>query len=152
MDQGRSLRDQFRRLLVVQGVLDRAIRPCGTALSLPHAYALLELYAGGDAMTVTELASKLHIDRTSVSRLCQKMEALGQLERAVHPDDARAKALRLTKQGTKLAAQVDASSTDHFGQIVAALGDDVDALLAELSRLEEALCAVSKSKQQGEKK
>ncbi|MCP4504393.1 MAG: MarR family transcriptional regulator [Deltaproteobacteria bacterium] len=38
---------------------------------------------------MAQLAEKLAIDRTNVSRLCQRMERAGELTRAVHPQDAR---------------------------------------------------------------
>lgn len=137
--KARRLRDAVRYLVVAHGALEEARRPCGTPLSIPHAYALLELLDRGEPMTVSELAAKLAIDRTNVSRLCARMEEAGDLERATHPDDGRARALRLTAKGRKAAQAVDDQSADHFGRLAKRLGGDVGDVVSALSRLSDAM-------------
>jgi DNA-binding MarR family transcriptional regulator len=113
----RALRDAVRYLVVAHGALDNTHRPCGVRRPMAHAWALLELHQSGP-MTVTALAARLHIDRTNVSRLCGRMAALGEVERAVHPDDARARLVVLTADGRRAAAEVDASSAGHFDAVL----------------------------------
>ncbi len=125
----RALRDALRALVLAHGALDDARRPCGTPLPMPHAWALLELNHAG-AMTVTELASRLNIDRTNVSRLCARMESSGELTRETHPGDARARVLTLTEAGARLATSVDEASCAHFGDVMERLGDAPGALRA----------------------
>lgn len=137
----RRLRDAVRHLVVAHGVLEEARRPCGTPLSVPHAYALLELLHHGEPMTVSELATKLAIDRTNVSRLCARMEEAGDLERAAHPDDGRARALRLTAKGRKVARSVDGQSAVHFGRLAKRLGGDVGDVVSALNRLSDAMAS-----------
>ena len=125
--------------MVAHGALEEAKRPCGTPLSMPHAYALLELLHHGEPMTVSELAAKLAIDRTNVSRLCARMEETGDLERAPHPDDGRARALRLTAKGKRVAQNVDEQSAQHFARLAKRLGDDAGDVAAALERLSRAM-------------
>jgi DNA-binding MarR family transcriptional regulator len=139
--RARRLRDAVRHLVVAHGGLEEARRPCGTPLSIPHAYALLELLQHGEAMTVSELAAKLAIDRTNVSRLCARMEEAGDLERAPHPVDGRARALRLTAKGKKVARGVDEQSAHHFGRLAKRLGDDVGDVVSALNRLSGAIAS-----------
>jgi DNA-binding MarR family transcriptional regulator len=139
--KARRLRDAVRYLMVAHGALEETRRPCGTPLSIPHAYALLELLRHGEAMTVSELAAKLVIDRTNVSRLCARMEEAGDLERAPHPDDGRARALRLTAKGRKVAQGVDDQSAHHFGRLAKRLGDDVGDVVSALNRLSDAMAS-----------
>lgn len=134
----RAMRDAVRRLMVAHAALDDARRPCGAPLPMPHAWALLELHARGP-MTVTALAAGLDIDRTNVSRLCARMEALGELERAEHPDDGRARLLRLTDEGTRLAQSVDTSSAAHFAAVLGRLEADARALVEGLDALARAM-------------
>lgn len=115
----RAVRDSLRRLLVAHGAFDEARRPCGTPLPAPHAWALVELRGGPS--TVTTLAGRLNIDRTNVSRLCDRMVALGEAERVPHPDDGRSRLVRLTSEGQRLAERVNQSSAQHFATIVAKL-------------------------------
>ncbi len=139
--KARRLRDAVRCLVVAHGALEETRRPCGTPLSIPHAYALLELLHHGAPMTVSELAAKLAIDRTNVSRLCVRMEEAGDLERAAHPDDGRARALRLTAKGRRVAQGVDDQSAQHFGRLAKRLGDDVGEVVAALNRLSDAMAS-----------
>lgn len=135
----RRLRDAVRHLVVTHGILEEARRPCGTELSIPHAYALLELLHHDEPMTVSELATKLAIDRTNVSRLCARMEEAGELAREPHPEDGRARALRLTARGKKLARAVDEQSAGHFDRLAKQLGGSVGEVVAALDRLSKAM-------------
>ncbi len=137
--QARALRDALRRLMVAHGALDEAARPCGEPLSAPHAHALLELRASPVPLSVAALAATLRIDRSNVSRLCAKMEALGQLERATDPDDARARALKLTALGHEVAARVDRASARHFGALAEGLGESLGQVVEALARLQEVM-------------
>lgn len=136
--EARALRDSLRRLIVAHGALDEARRPCGTPLPAPHAWALLELLAEGP-MTVTALAERLNIDRTNVSRLCARMESADEIERVVHPDDARARLVRLTRHGATLARRVDRSSAAHFERLLERLEADGGELVAALDSLARAM-------------
>lgn len=135
----RALRDAVRQLIVSHRALDQAQRPCGTLLPLPHAYALLELLHSAQPMTVTALAQRLTIDRTNVSRLCARMQALGELSMQPHAQDARARTLVLTDKGRALARSVDASSTAHFEAIEATLGDAAHGVIEALELLGSAM-------------
>jgi DNA-binding MarR family transcriptional regulator len=133
--KARRLRDAVRHLVVAHGTLEEMRRPCGAELSIPHAYALLELLHHGEPMTVSELAAKLAIDRTNVSRLCARMEEAGELARELHPGDGRARALRLTAKGKKLAREVDEQSARHFSRLATRLGEDVVDVISALDHL-----------------
>ena len=139
-DHARALRDALRRLLVAHGALDEARRPCGTPLTMSHAWALLELRDVGP-MTVTALADRLNIDRTNVSRLCARMEAHGEVERVAHPQDGRARLVQLTGKGARLAATVDRSSVDHFAGVLARLDASVADVIPHLDALTRAMGA-----------
>lgn len=134
----RQLREALRRLLVAHGTLDPVRRPCGTQLSTAHAWALLELAADGP-LTVTELAERLQIDRTNVSRLCARMEADHELERRPHPTDGRARRVQLTAAGRQLAERVDALSAGHFAGILARLDHPTPAVVDALDALTRAM-------------
>ena len=137
--KARQLRDAVRRLVVAHGTLEEARRPCGAEVSLPIALALLELLDSDEPMTVSRLAEKLAIDRTNVSRLCARMEEAGELARQAHPDDGRARALRLTAHGKKLARSVDDSSARHFAGVAQALGGSTARVIESLELLERAM-------------
>ena len=123
MTDPRHLRDAIRRLIVAHATLDDAQRPCGARLSMPHAWALLELRADGP-LTVSALADRLSIDRTNVSRLVERMVSSGEVTRVPHPDDRRARLVKLSVDGARLAESVDRTSGEHFGAVLTRLGDE----------------------------
>lgn len=137
-NNARALRDALRRLIVAHGTLNEAQRPCGTPLATSHAWALLELHHSGP-MTVTALAERLNIDRTNVSRLCARMEADGDVERIDHPEDGRARLVKLTRKGKRLAAMVDRSSAEHFTTVLSRLDADVVGIIQCIDTLTRAL-------------
>lgn len=145
-DHARTLRDALRRLLVAHGALDEARRPCGAPLTTSHAWALLELRDAGPS-TVSALAERLNIDRTNVSRLCARMESDGEVARVAHPQDGRARLVKLTDKGERLAATVDRSSTDHFAVILGRLGGDEGGVIEVLDALTRAMGSTHKQEE-----
>lgn len=137
-DSPRALREAVKALVLAHGTLDDTTRPCGMKLSRPQAWALLELRERGE-LTVTQLAARLNIDRTNVSRLCARLSKLGQIERVSHPSDGRARLVRLTAQGETLARAVDAASARHFADVLARLDHDPGSLVASLRALTTAM-------------
>ena len=140
-EPARQLRDATRRLMLAHGALNDGERPCGTPLPTPHAWALLELLQNGP-MTVTLLASRLRIDRTNVSRLCSRMESLGELERALH-QDKRARLVRLTESGERVGRAVDTSSAAHFQRVLEHLSAKSESIIDALTVLTRAMTATS---------
>lgn len=129
----RALRDAIRHLQVAHAELRD-----GAPVRPNHAAALLEL-ATNEAPSVSELASRLAIDRTNVSRLAAKMDAAGEIEQGGQPIDRRSRPLRLTERGRELAAEVDESTTDCFIDVVEELGPEAGELVGALERIVEAL-------------
>lgn len=115
------LRDALRHLMVAHGTLETTTRPCGTPLPAPRAHALLELLNSQTSPSITELAQTLGMERTTCSRMCQRMEAAGELTRLAHPTDGRTNLLALTVQGRVLAERVDTASATHFARVLNAL-------------------------------
>jgi len=137
--KARQLRDAVRRLIVAHGALEEARRPCGAEVALLNAHALLELLDSDEPIMVSKLAEKLAIDRTNVLRLCARMEEAGELVRQAHPEDGRARALRLTAHGKRLARSVDDSSARHFSGLAQALGGSTARVIESLELLERAM-------------
>lgn len=60
---------------------------------------LLELRLAGGSLRMTELADRVVLSRTRVSRLAGELEDDGLLERRSDPDDGRASRAVITRQG-----------------------------------------------------
>ena len=91
---------------------------CGVSLAQCH--ILLEAELRG-ATRVTELASVLELDKSTLSRAVEAMCRLGWLSRATDPVNRRQQIIRLTRAGGDKARAIntacDASYTRLFGSI-----------------------------------
>ncbi|HYP76924.1 MAG TPA: MarR family winged helix-turn-helix transcriptional regulator [Polyangiaceae bacterium] len=106
------------------GLLVTKQTPCGQPISPSVAHALMVLLDredGGLATYQHELADLLGLDRSSITRLCARLEADGRLKQTSAPDDARTRLLRLTVSGQRMASNIRAASLDRFTRIVEAI-------------------------------
>lgn len=106
------------------GLLVTKQTPCGEPISPSIAHALMALLEREEAGVVTyqhQLAELLGLDRSSITRLCSRLETGGRLEQESAPEDARARLLRLTPSGRRMADNVRAASFERFTRIVDAI-------------------------------
>jgi DNA-binding MarR family transcriptional regulator len=71
------------------------------AASLPLTWydVLLELHTGGGRLTMTELADRVVLSRTRVSRLVGELVSAGLVAREGNPDDGRSSFATITDEG-----------------------------------------------------
>jgi DNA-binding MarR family transcriptional regulator len=118
--QALELRLLIQRFVRDWGLLDQDLTPCGQPVSTSHGHALMFLLErAGHARLPTqkELALELGIDKSNVARLCQRMEAAGHVVQSRCEDDARARNLRLTTKGLKVAKEVSDASELRFVEL-----------------------------------
>ncbi len=96
--------------------------PCGAALPVSDAHALMELANG--PLSQSELTAALRLERSSVTRLVDRLEARGWVERARHPEDRRSVLLRLTADGERAAARVGEARRQRFAAVLEALDEE----------------------------
>lgn len=75
----------------------------GFGLTPSQAMALREL---GSPLTMRELAGRMACEASNVTFVVDRLEASGLVERTAHPDDRRAKRIRLTAEGRSLRARL----------------------------------------------
>jgi DNA-binding MarR family transcriptional regulator len=121
------------------GLLAQDATPCGKPLATSHAHALMILLDATRALSQKNLADELGLDKSNVTRLCQKMESEGQIEQVRGEEDARVRLLKLTARGTKLAREVEESSKDRFASLLEAMP------ASERARVFEGLEALSRA-------
>lgn len=92
----RSLLDRVHARLAEQGYRD---------VGAGFGYVLLA--ARERALTGNEVAALMGMTKQAASKLIDAMEQAGYLERKAHPEDARAKLLRITGKGARLLTQVE---------------------------------------------
>lgn len=113
--------------------------PCGAPISVGEAQALFEL-ARDPGISQNELAARLHLEKSTVSRLAKMLEQRGWLDRSRDKDDSRLRRLRLTAAGSRAVQRLSASRRARFAKAFDAIpAHKRNALLDSLSLLSEVL-------------
>lgn len=99
-----EIRAASRQLVREFGFLDKTI--AGTDLSGSAVHALLEisLFPG---LTAKELATRLKLEKSTISRLLKSLEARGEILQTQLKEDGRAYGLSLTPHGRETCARID---------------------------------------------
>lgn len=106
------------------GLLVTKQTPCGQPVSPSYAHALmllLEREAGGLTTTQSELAAELGLDKSSITRLCARLEADERMTQQRAESDGRSRLLALTAPGRRMATNIQSASLQRFRQVVDAL-------------------------------
>lgn len=116
--------------------------PCGEPISVSQAHALTELAA--QPLSQAELARRLRLDRSSVSRLADAMAERGWLVRDRHPHDQRAVLLVLTEPGERAAARVAGARRARMATLLDAVpAEEREAVLHALDVLTQSLTSAA---------
>jgi DNA-binding MarR family transcriptional regulator len=116
------------------GLLQPVLDP-GTGLSMSEIFAVHELDVLGP-LSQQDLAERLHLEKSTVSRLVAGLEGRQLLVRERDPDDRRSYRLRLTDAGRDAHRTAASAFQAHFVGVLDHLTD------AELESLETGLTAL----------
>lgn len=122
----------FARMVRALGLARPDTTPCGMPMSVTEAHALGELHDDGP-MTQQLLADRLRLQKSTVSRLVDQLQADGLVRRTANPDDRRSVLLELTASGRRRAERLDDARREMFESLVGRLS------AAERRRVIEAL-------------
>ena len=114
--------------------------PCGQPVAVAEAHALMDLAAFG-SMRQGELAARLQLEKSTVSRLVRQMEAHGWIQRNSDHHDGRAVLLRLTRQGRETATEIARARREKFARILAAIPEDKRSMVMEAIAILERACS-----------
>jgi DNA-binding MarR family transcriptional regulator len=130
------LQEQVVAFVRAFGLHRPAETPCGKPVPVSEAHALAEL-ARGDGLTQNQLAARLRLEKSTVSRLVGQLADRGWVEREPHPTDGRAVRLHLTERGARVADEIEEARRRRFADLLeripAAARDDVLQALAVLT-------------------
>ena len=118
-EEAGRLREATRQLLRGLGILEKNEAGC-CELSLGQCHAIVEIGRSGE-MSLMQLAALLNLDKSTVSRLVDKLVQEGLIDRRENASDRRCSALLLTKTGQILFQNVEAKMSDHFMDLLKAL-------------------------------
>jgi DNA-binding MarR family transcriptional regulator len=107
----------------------------GTAVSMTEGLLLIELLAAGE-VTQQQLADRLRLDKSRISRLCAALERKRLLARERDESNRRNLHLRLTPSGTATAGRLRQTWRERHERVLAAMTpDERQALLLGLGAL-----------------
>lgn len=107
-------------------------------MSITEAHTINELHRAGP-VSQQHLAAALRLQKSTVSRLVDQLEADGVVRRETNPADRRSVLVSLTALGSKRAGRLDDARRDLFCRLLADLTpNERTMVVAGLSRLKEA--------------
>ncbi len=114
--------------------------PCGEPVSVAEAHALMELAREDGPLVQKELAARLRLEKSTVSRLVGMLEERGWVGRCRSPKDGRALEVSLTEAGRKAAAEIAGARRAKFARVLEAMPEGERASVLEaMKTLEEAM-------------
>ncbi len=119
---GDELAESFVEFIHAFGVLRSDTTPCGQPMSVSTAHALCKL-AIGPPLNQRDLAARLGLSTSAVSRLVDQLVDKCWAEREVDPDasDTRVRLVTLTAEGSRVAGQVLAARSERFARLLDAV-------------------------------
>jgi DNA-binding MarR family transcriptional regulator len=114
--------------------------PCGQPVTVAEAHALMDLVTFGP-MRQGELASRLQLEKSTVSRLVRQMEADGRIQRSCDRQDGRAILIRLTRQGRETASQIAQARQEKFARILSSIPEGKRSMVVEAISILEGACS-----------
>jgi len=125
-----GLQEQLIALIRAFGLHRPDQTPCGKPVAVAEAHALMEL-AQGAPLSQNDLAARLHLEKSTVSRLVGILESRGWIARARSAQDARARELRLTDIGRQIAADLAEARRTKFARVFDAIPETERATVLE---------------------
>ena len=122
--EARKLQASVQAFVRSFGLLVTRQTPCGQPVSPSHAHALmllLEREQAGVTTTQWELAEHLGLDKSSVARLCARLQSEEHATQARVPEDGRSRRLELTPRGRRMATNIRAASLERFRRVAEAV-------------------------------
>lgn len=104
------------------GLLASDRTPCGQPMPPSDAHALTEIVSDG-GLPQRELVDRLHLDRSSVSRLVDRLVARGWVERVNGPDRRTVRVVP-SSTGRRVAAEIAGARAERFAALLDAVPAD----------------------------
>ena len=121
------------RAVCPSGLLSSDLTPCGHRMAPSDAHALTEIAEG--ELSQRELVGRLHLDRSSVSRLVDRLVKRGWVARAGGTEDRRTIQLSATPAGHRLAGEIAQSRSQRFDRLMNAVPPERRSDVLEALRL-----------------
>jgi DNA-binding MarR family transcriptional regulator len=122
--EARELQVSVQTFVRTFGLLVTKQTPCGQPVSPSYAHALMLLLdreTNALVTTQSELAGELGLDKSSITRLCSRLEVDERITQKTGADDRRSRLVELTPRGRKMATNIRATSLERFRRVLQAI-------------------------------
>ena len=113
------------------GVALRSLQATRVGITLAQYRTLAVLDAEGD-QNVRDLALLLGVDRSTVTRMCNRLATAGLIERRTDPLDGRAVVISLTRRGRKVVNDVTGARRNEIASLLRGIASPRRAQLVDL--------------------
>lgn len=96
---------------------------CCCGVTITQCHTLMELDKN-DHNTLNELASKLHLDSSTVSRNVENLVKNGLLYRTIPPDNRRITIISLTQKGKSICKTINRDNNKYYQEVLKAIPAD----------------------------
>jgi DNA-binding MarR family transcriptional regulator len=120
LDDAVALQQRITAFVRAFGLHQPERTPCGIPVPVSEAHAVAELARDG-ALTQVDLAGRLHLEKSTVSRLVGQLCARGWVTRGKRPGDARLVWLEITHAGRQVAADLATARASRFQRLLDAI-------------------------------
>lgn len=142
MGHGSEFQEKVREFVRAFGLHHPDQTPCGVEIAVSDAHAITEI-AERPEITQRELAARLYLEKSTVSRLVCKLEDRGWVVRQRSHLDRRATTLVLTEQGERVAEEITTARAQKFADVLGRIpANEQDQVMNSLDRL---IAAVSEA-------
>lgn len=117
-----ELRHIIQKFIRLFGLLEQNVTPCGFNLSPSQVYSLQEL--DGNSLTIGDLAERLLLERSTVSRLIDNLVKNDFVNRVTNEENRREVLVSLTVKGRRSLQQVQEQSIQHYNSMLTDLSED----------------------------
>ncbi|NIM91478.1 MAG: MarR family transcriptional regulator [Candidatus Aminicenantes bacterium] len=136
----RKILRNFERLTSIQ------LKSCCSRVSLAQCHVLLEIEELDEA-TTGQLAQRLGLDKSTLSRTIDSLVNMGLLERLPSPSDRRFTPVVLTKQGKAVCNAINHEADDYYDRVFNSIPQGKhEVLIRDLSLLVQAMSAEEESR------
>lgn len=102
------------------GLALRSLATAGVPITLAQ-YRMLAVLDADDGQNVRDLAGLLGVERSTATRMCNRLVAAGLMERSADPSDGRAVVISLTGEGREAVAAVTRARRDTVATLLRSL-------------------------------
>nr|NQU89587.1 MarR family transcriptional regulator [Bacteroidota bacterium] len=97
---------------------------CCCGITITQCHTLMELDIE-DNITLNELAARIHLDKSTVSRTVESLVNKGLIERTIPKSNRRTTLITLTMEGKEVCNSINSGNDIYFGEVLFALPVDL---------------------------